>query len=119
MSFLNEIHKQNFEKLSKQIKLNVMDGERSALMYIISGNTDLYNKRNSIYNFDENVLKFTTFRKCSNDFCSSSKSLIRLGANLYNGYSDKYTNPLNLLMNLNYDNCNLAINALYLRFFNY
>jgi hypothetical protein len=119
MSFLNETHRQNFEKLSKQVALEVMDGERSALMYIISGNTELFNKRASIYDFDENILKFTTFRKSPNDFCSSSRSLIRLGANLYNGYSDKYTNPLNLLMNLNYDNCNLAINALYLRFFNY
>ena len=46
------------------------------------------------------------------DFCSSSRALIRLGYNLYNSYSDKYTTTIDILygFDINYV---LALNSLY------
>jgi hypothetical protein len=119
MIFLNDIHKYNFEKLVNQINLNMFDTERLALIYIISGNTDLFNKKNAIYDFSKNIINFCNFKQTNTDFCSSSKALIRLGVNLFNGYTDKYTDPLSLLQCLGYDNYELAINAIKLRFENF
>jgi hypothetical protein len=116
MTFLNDIHKDNFYKLFTQAAIHSCDNERIALFYIISGNNDLFKKKYFIYDFNENTLKFFSFKQTKIDFCSSSKSLIRLALNLFNGYSDKYTNPLNLLSQLTYDNYDLAINAIKIRF---
>ena len=118
MIFINNIHKTNFKKLLNRTKINVCDSERISLFYIISGNDDLFNKKSIIYNFVDNNIKFYSFEYINEDFCSSSKSLIRLGANLYNGYSDSYIDPLNLLGYLDYNNYKLAINAIQLRFEN-
>lgn len=116
MTFLNNLHKHNFEKLIPQISLNTCDNERISFVYIISGNSDLFNKKYSLYDFNKNMLKFHNFKSTNLDFCSSSKALVRLGVNLYNGYTDEYTDPLNLLRHLGHDNYNLAINAIKLRF---
>lgn len=52
------------------------------------------------------------------DFCSSSKKLIRLAFNLYNGYTDdNYNNDvLHIFSNLDSDNFELALTALRIRF---
>jgi len=48
-------------------------------------------------------------------FCSTSKALIRLAYNLYCGYYDDYTNPLNLLCGLDSKNLFLACQAILIR----
>lgn len=95
--FLNDLHKANFDLLSSPAVFTNLDCERLSLFYIISGNDDLFRKRHAIYDFTGNHLMFTNFKNLNTDFCSSSKALIRLGLNLFNGYTDKYTNPLNIL----------------------
>lgn len=91
------------------------DTERISLFYIIAGNDDLYSKRNAIYNFKEHRIK-----RClgdgSVDFSSGMCALVRLGFNLYNGYRDRYTTPLDLFWNLDEDNRRIAENAIRLRF---
>jgi len=87
-----------------------------ALFYIISGNEDLYVKKNAIYDFFDNLIMPECLISDMVDFCSSSKALIRLGFNLYNGYIDSYTNPLVLLCGLNSMNIFIAYQAILLRF---
>ena len=50
------------------------------------------------------------------DFSSGMKSLIRLGFNLYNGWSDRYTTPMSLLGSLDNHNLQLVGNAIMTRF---
>ena len=91
------------------------DVERASLFYIISGNEDLYRKRRYIYDTYEHCTR-TCLDNTEVDFSSGMKSLIRLGFNLYNGWSDRYTTPMSLLGSL--DNCNLRLagNAIMTRF---
>lgn len=116
MSFLNSLHESNYKKLAKKASLNIHDVERKSLFYIIAGNKDLFSKSSNIYNFNENCINFNSLNKSKTDFCSSSKALIRLGFNLFNGYTDKYTNPLFLLGCLDQDNYKIATNAIHIRF---
>ncbi len=118
MIFLNDIHKNNFKNLLNNTEINFCDKERIALFYIIAGNNDLFSRKSIIYNFVDNNIKFYTFDCLNEDFCYSSKALIRLGANLYNGYTDNYIDPLNLLGYLDSKNYKLAINSIKLRFEN-
>lgn len=91
------------------------DLERASLFYIITGNDDLYEKRRFIYDPSEHSI-----RECLDDtnvdFSSGMRSLIRLGFNLYNGWSDRYTTPLSLLGSLDGGNLLLAGNAIMMRF---
>lgn len=116
MVFLNDSHKSNFQKLLFLSTLNTYDSERKSLLYLISGNNDIFVKKKHIYDFSNNHAIFKGFNQCNVDFCSSSKALIRLALNLFNGYTDKYTDPLNLLAYLDNNNCTLAINAIKIRF---
>lgn len=116
MLFLNETHKYKFEELFNETTIKSYDNERIPLIYIIAGNNDLFKKKYYIYNLKNNAPNISCLKNIKVDFCTSSKSLIRLGFNLFNGYYDKHTNPLHLLFYLNKDNYNLAINAIKIRF---
>lgn len=115
MIFSNDIHENNYMELARKTNLHPDDSERKALFYIIAGNSDLYKKKLFIYDFLNNCIK-PNFMEENVDFCSSSKSLIRLGFNLYNGYADEYTNPLNILGSLDPNNFIIANNAINIRF---
>jgi len=116
MNFLNSTHKSNYINLIRQSKIHKDDLERKSLFYILSGNSDLLKKKNYIYDFSENCIDTDSLISDKVDFCSSSKSLIRLGFNLYNGYIDEYTSPLYLLYRLDSQNYIIASNAINLRF---
>jgi hypothetical protein len=92
------------------------DKERQALFCIIESNNYLYNKRNHIYDFKENWINTECLNNKNIDFCTSSKALIRLGFNLYNGYKDEYILPRDILYCLDEDNYNLAIFGADIRF---
>ncbi len=114
--FTNGSHKDKYIKLITKAAVNEFDWERHALFYIISGNEDLYLKKRFIYDFFENSILPDCLESKEVDFCTSSKALIRLAFNLYNSYSDYYTNPLFLLGVLDTNNFVIAYQAILLRF---
>jgi hypothetical protein len=119
MIFLNNLHEYHYRQLLKLSNLHPCDREKKSLFYVLSGNSDLFTKKNYFYDFNKNYLIFTTFEKSNLDLCSSSKALLRLALNLFNGYCDELTNPLNLFFSLGNQNYNLAVNAILIRFGNF
>lgn len=89
------------------------DLERKALFYILSGNLDLYEKVDFIYDFEENSIRSECLESGEVDFCSSSRKLIRLAYNLYNGYD---ADVLETFAALDENNFNLAMKAIKIRF---
>ena len=116
MIFLNNSHKLKYLNLIENTRIYEHDLERMSLFYIISGNDDLFRKKNYIYDFRENCIRIECLGSGEVDFSSSSKNLIRIGFNLYNGYMDEIMNPLWMLASLDPVNLNLLFNAIYLRF---
>lgn len=102
------------------------DLERKALFYILSGNDDLYSKVNHIYDFDEHLIKpeclGVTEEMIANgyehndskepDFCSSSRALVKLAFNLYNGSP---ADVLSVFCVLEQENFDLAMDAIRIR----
>ena len=115
LKFLLPLHKIQFQKLLTEDNTFPEDTERIALFYIISGNSDLYRKRSYIYDFKNHGIK-ECLQNADVDFSSGMRSLIRLGYNLYNGYTDNSTSPAALFYNLDDNNQKLALNAISIRF---
>lgn len=113
--FLNTEHRLKLKSMIKDDKTHIGDTERLSLFYIISGNEDLYRKRKFIYNTKEHSI-YPRFEEADVDFSTGIKSLIKLGYNLYNGWSDDSTTPIKLLSNLDEENLNLAERAMKIRF---
>jgi hypothetical protein len=114
-NFLNRNHMEHYLDLVMEDHMHKEDMERASLFYIISGNNDIYRKRRFIYDpKDHSIKRCLDNRKV--DFSSSMKALIRLGFNLYNGWSDEYTTPVDLLGCLDNNNKKLAENAIQIRF---
>ena len=57
MQFLNERHKERFKELLQSDNTNREDVERRSLFYILSGNGDLFRKRNHIYDFKDHSIE--------------------------------------------------------------
>lgn len=112
--FVSAQHKERFISMIIEDDMLPSDSERASLFYIITGNDELYRKRRFIYDPSEHCI-----RDCLNDananFSSGMCSLIRLGFNLYNGWSDRYTTPISLLESLDKRNLLLAGNAIMIR----
>ena len=106
---------ENYLDLVMEDQMCTGDVERASLFYIISGNDDLYRKRRFIYDPKDHSIK-RCLDNTDVDFSSSIKALVRLGFNLYNGWSDEYTTPVNLLGCLDDNNRKLARNAIQIRF---
>ncbi|QUH20390.1 DUF6075 family protein [Alkaliphilus sp. B6464] len=116
MKFSSRKHASNFNELIKEDNTHPKDRERQALFYIVAGNDDLYKKRNAIYDFRENSIEPECLTNGKIDFSTSSKALIRLGFNLYNGYNDNAISPIDIFYSLDKENYNLAMCAVDLRF---
>lgn len=114
--FIDHLHRSRYQKLALVTGVHDQDHERTTLFYILSGNEDLYLKKKAIYDFFDNTIIPECLTTDKVDFCSSSKALIRLGFNLYNGYYDFCTNPLHLLYGLDTRNLFIAYQAILLRF---
>lgn len=102
-----------FKQLLEKDGTHDDDLERKALLYIIAGNDDLYNKAEFIYDFKDRSINRECLESEEVDFCSSSRKLIKLGFNLYNSFPADVVDTFYLLDNNNF---NLALNALKLRF---
>ncbi len=113
--FISCVHKERFINMTSEDDMSLHDLERASLFYIIAGNDDLYTKRKFIYDCTEHAIRHC-LEDSNVDFSSSMRSLIRLGFNLYNGWSDTYTTPLYLLSRLDKHNLLLAENAMMIRF---
>ena len=116
MQLLNEKHKERFKELLQSDNTYREDVERRSLFYILSGNEDLFRKRNHIYDFKDHSIEPECLNSENVDFSTSSKALIRLGFNLYNSYSDNSTSPVDILYSLDGNNYNLAMNGMDIRF---
>ena len=114
-NFLSSKHMENYLDLVIEDQMCTGDVERASLFYIISGNDVLYRKRRFIYDPKDHSIK-RCLDNTNVDFSSSIKALIRLGFNLYNGSSDEYTTPMDLLGYLDNNNKKLAGNAIQIRF---
>lgn len=106
-------HEDRLKVLLKRDGTHEKDIERKALFYILSGNIDLYKKVNSIYDFEDNSIKSECLESEDVDFCSSSRNLIKLAYNLYNGYS---ADVLETFAVLDEDNFDIAMKAIKIRF---
>lgn len=89
------------------------DTERISLFYILCGNDDLYSKINHIYDFKEKSIRLDCLESEDIDFSSSSRSLVKIGFNLYNGYPADISETLSTL---DEDNFTLAVEAIKIRF---
>lgn len=115
MRFLNTEHETKLMELIQRDGTHPKDKERISLFYILSGNADLFAKSDSIYDFRNHQIEPDCLLDDRVDFCSSSRALIRLGYNLYNGYQDDMTTPIDLLSGLDADNYLLATESLDIR----
>lgn len=109
MRFLNKEHERRFRELMFDDRTNPQYKERQALFCIMAGNDDLYSKRYYIYDFVENWINPECLNNDKIDFYTSSKALIRLGLNHYNGCIDEYISPRDILYCLDEYNYNLSI----------
>ena len=116
MYFLNEDHAYNFQNMLLQDKTHPGDSERQALFYIIGSNEDLFLKRKHLYNFKDHEINPEVFTNGEVDLCSSSKAMVRLGYNLYNGYEDELTSPYDLFRILDEKNFMVAKGAIDIKF---
>lgn len=116
--YMSSKHKERFIDMIISDNMSNGDLERASLFYIISGNDDLYSKRGYVYNYNTHCIN-SRFDKSGVDFTSSMAALIRLGFNLYNGWSDKHTTPVSILSSLDNRNLELVTNALMIRFDSY
>jgi hypothetical protein len=113
--FTDTNHNFRYLELIKKAQVHKYDLERQSLFYIVSGNEDLYKKMCFIYDFYKNTILSDCITSSEVDFSSSSKALIRLAYNLYNGYIDDYTNPLSILGVLDSNNLFIAYQAILIR----
>ncbi|MBK5262878.1 MAG: hypothetical protein JJE17_09970 [Peptostreptococcaceae bacterium] len=116
MYFINEDHAYNFQNLILQDKTHVNDRERFALFYILGGNEELFLKRSHVYNFKLHEINPGVLTIGEVNLCSSSKALVRLAYNLYNGYEDNFTSPHDLFRTLDSKNYLIAKGAIDMRF---
>jgi hypothetical protein len=116
MKFLDKQHILGYHKMIQRDNTYPTDHERQALFYILSGNLDLANKVNHIYDFMDHSICPECLQSTQVDFSSSAKSLIRLSFNLYNNYAGESTTPLDIFYNLDERNYNLVLNGIHVRF---
>lgn len=118
MHYISNKQEERFKELLLRAKLKYKDKERQSLLYVISGNGDLYKQVGKIYDFEKQQLN------CINEngevdledifVSSSSNALLRLGLELYNQSTSISVN--NLFRNLDDNNARLAINAIKIRY---
>ena len=112
--FVSPLHRERFMLMAAEDGMVPRDSERASLFYLIAGNKDLYGKRRFIYDPAGHCI-CACLDNPDVDFSSGAGALVRLGFNLYNGWSDRHTTPLSLLGSLDSNNLQLAGNAIMIR----
>lgn len=117
MDYLNENHKKRFYNLMAEDNTDVCDKERQSLFYILAGNSDLYQKKNGIYDMKTHcIIPSLSNKGVKIDLAGGSKALVKLGFNLYNGMKQKGNGICDIFWNLDEQNRRLALNAIKIRF---
>lgn len=102
-----------YTELIERANVHQSDHERKSLFWILGNNSDLYSKINHIYDFEDNSIKIECLESSVVDLCSSSRRLIALAFNLYNGYPADVSDTLFVL---DKDNFEIAMKAIRIRF---
>lgn len=104
-------HDERYFGLLEKDNTNPTDLERKSLFYILA-NADIFSKVDYIYDFNTHWIKTDYFEKT--DFSSSSKKMVELAFNLYNG--NPSPDPLRIFSGLDDDNFQICLNAILIRF---
>lgn len=104
-----EIEKRVDELIEKD-NANPKDTERKALFFLIAGNDELWKLQEQIYDFEDHSIKPEIL---DGGICTSSKTLIRIGFNLYNSYPTE--SILDSFYVLDDNNFELVIQAIRIR----
>lgn len=106
-------NEEKYQFLIKKDGTNPHDLERKALFYILAGNYDLYEKKYYIYDFDEHTIIIDCLNSDGIDLSTSSRKLIELGFNHFNGYPSDVNQ---IFQALDFENAILAIKSIELRY---
>ena len=98
------------EQLIEKDKMHRKDTERESLFFLIAGNDELWKLQDQIYDFEDHSIKPEVLES---GICTSSKTLIRVGFNLYNSYPTE--SILDCFYALDDDNFELVIQAIRIR----
>lgn len=117
MNFLNAEHKERYDELVRRGRISG-DIEREVVMYVISGNSDLYSRINKLYDFKKNqfIFEFEENEDGQEEVCwkaslsSSQEKLMLLALSLYSGRN--YVGVVELFRVLDKNNKALALNAI-------
>ena len=112
--FMNAKHEEQYSELLGAT-LYPHDKERKAMFYIIAGNDELFKYTDKIYDFPEEELKIGSNLGKLNAMCSSSKALLKLAFQLYNGRNNKQS-VYDTFAYLDNENKRLALEAIKIRF---
>lgn len=102
---------ENFDKLMERDGF-LTDLKRVSLFWILAGNEDLYKNAAAIYNFEDHSINPDILESDKVDLCGSSRALIRLGFNLFNGFP---ADVMETFRNLDEKNYILAMGAINIR----
>ena len=119
MEFLSANHEENFNSLVKKVE-GRLSMEHKVLFYILSGNSDLFNQVEQIYDFNKDCLLGNQNENGELYFkelytSSSSKSLLNLGIQLFNRYLNNQS-VADTFLSLDSNNRKLALNSIRIRF---
>jgi len=110
--FKGSDHEEKFNYFLIKDKTHPQDIERISMFYLFSGHDELADKVYYFYDFEEKMIRSEGLNETR--LSSSSKSLVKLGFNLYNNY--KGQSIVELFENLDEQNRILALNAIKMRF---
>lgn len=116
MIYLNEEHESKYKILIKKSGTIHEDRERMALFYLIAGNRDLYKQIDKVYDFQQqlNCMKDGQVNLENIYTSSSSKALLLLAIQLYNGGSNITVSET--FKYLDSDTAQIALNAIKIRY---
>lgn len=111
LKFQNENHKQKFIELLKKGDIYYRDSERMPLMFLLSLDV-LENKADKVYDFENRMI---ITEGLDDLYSTSSRMLVRLGFNLFNGYKSEFgiRDILACLGENNYESAMIAIDMLF------
>jgi len=117
VEYLSKEHEERLCKLLSEDNTNLYDKERISLFYILAGSSDLYQKKNGIYDVKNHcIIPCLSKKEAKVDLSGGAKALVKLGFNLYNGMKQKETSICDIFWNLDEQNRILALNAIKIRF---